>query len=134
MLSEFRCGSSWASSTSNPGARRTSVAERKPPSRSVASSVTACRPIFLISMPCAGVIRFGMVGIFLAHRGPARARVRLACGDCGVMNLLHGVHAAVGFCQETLHVESVFRAERGSHTERDQFAAADVASGLDGHL
>src|SRR5580704_3173711 len=134
MLSEFRCGSSCASSTSNPGARRTRVAERNPPSRTVATSVSACRVILRASMPRASVVCLGMVGMLLAHRGPARTGVWLARGDCGVMNLLHGIHAAVGFGEQALYIESVFRAECCSNAECDQFAAADLASRLDSRL
>src|SRR5580704_9662397 len=47
------------------------------------------------------------------------------------MDLLHGVHPAVGFCEQPFNVVSVFRTESHSDAERDNVAATNVASGLD---
>src|SRR5579864_3271179 len=124
MLSEFRRGSSCCSSPSKPGAKRTSVAESRPPSRTIAATVRPCRTIF----------RPNMGGALLFDGGSARLAVLLARDRFGVMDLLHGIHAAVSFGQQALDVEAIVGAERGAHAQRDQFPPAHMASGFDGGL
>src|SRR6476660_2323266 len=120
MLSELRWGSIWPSSTSNPGASLTSVAERKPPMRAVAR----------IAIPCRAIFRPSMVQNLLFSAGSARFGVLLARSRFGVMSLFHGIHPAIGFREEPLDVVSVFGAKGHSNTQADQIAAANVAAGL----
>src|SRR5579872_48251 len=59
----------------------------------------------------------------------------LFAGSCfGVMDLLHGVHSSIRLGEQTLHVETIFRAEGHTHTESDEVATANVASGVDRRL
>src|SRR6201998_2595400 len=124
MLSEFRRGSSCCSSASKPGAKRTSVGESRPPRRTIAASVRLCRAIF----------RPNMGGALLFDCGSARLGFMLARDCFGVMDLLHGIHAAVSFGQQALDIKAIVGTERGAHAQRDQFPPAHMASGFDGGL
>src|SRR5215831_4885685 len=55
----------------------------------------------------------------------------LARGSLRVMDLLHRIHPAVGLGKQTFYIEAVFWAESHAYAERNQFAAADVTTGLD---
>src|SRR5689334_9466133 len=115
MLAELRCGSSCASSESNPGARRTIVAQSSPPSSAVATIASPCRAIFRPSMVC-----------YLLIGGSAECLAGLlAGGSFRMVDLLHGIHSPIGFGQESLDICTVLRAERHADTQRDHISATD---------
>src|SRR5579862_9645181 len=101
MLSELRCGSSCASSTSNPGARRTNSADRNAPSNTVASRTSPFRAIW--PEICRAIFRPRMVHLLGGGR-PERSLFLLACECFGVVDLFHRVHASIGFGQQTFDV------------------------------
>src|ERR1039458_9056431 len=102
-LSALKWGSSCCSSTSNPGASLTKVAENSPPRRTVATSASACPAILaLIS------IYPGSLHPDLFHRRALRQCV-LTGRRLRVMDLLHRVHAPVGFREQCLDIETIFR-------------------------
>ena len=76
-----------------------------------------------------GSIGAGLTRSSYFTEAPSAFVILAAHGSFGMMNLLHGVHAAVGFGQEAFHVESIFRTKRRAHAQGDQVAAADMASG-----
>src|SRR5271166_4853770 len=47
------------------------------------------------------------------------------------MKLLHRVHAAISFGEQTLYVETILRAKGCADTQRDQIAAGNLISRLD---
>src|SRR5208282_3857833 len=133
MLSELSRASSCASSVSNPGVRRRRLAERKPPSKTVATRASTRPAIFRVSVDCPsllcpGVVCASMVAILLFPAGSARFRVFLARDRYRVMELLHGVHAAVGLSQQPFDVVSIFRTKRRAYAQSDHFAAAHMPS------
>src|SRR5262245_18750486 len=69
----------------------------------------------------------------LLFRGRSERSLFLLTGErLGVVDLLHGIHAAVGLCEKALDVGAVLRAESHSDAQADEFAAADMTSGVDG--
>src|ERR1700687_3245670 len=118
-LSAFSPRSGSRSSASKPGARRASVAESSPPNRTSAAIAPSFRARSrAIFQGCIfGDDILGRVMTVLVHRcsAPARGRkVRIANG-LGVVNLFHGVHASVGFGEQTLDVETILRTECRAH-------------------
>src|SRR5436305_12781641 len=69
--------------------------------------------------------------ILLSGGSPEMFVILLARGGFGMMDLLHRIHAAVGFCQQAFHVGAIFRTEGHADAERDDVASADMPSGLD---
>src|SRR5215469_5243167 len=105
ILAPFRRESSCASSVSNPGARRTRVAERRPPNKAVARMASPWRRILRPSM-----------GSSLLFRCRSQCFAILLAGDrFGVMNLLHRVHTPVGLGQQPLDIGPVLGAEGHAH-------------------
>src|ERR1700687_5616101 len=137
-LSAFRLGSSSRSSASKPGARRTSVAESSPPSRTSAAIAPSFRARSrAIFQGCIfGDDIFGRVMSALVHASATRTRGRKvpAANRLRVVNLFHGVHAAVGFGEQTLDVETILRTECRAHAQGNQIAAGNFPARFDGEL
>src|SRR5437899_1228767 len=72
----------------------------------------------------------------LVHRRAARARGRTVsvASGFGVVNLFHGVHAAVGFGEQALDVETILRTECRAYAQGNQVAAGNFPARLDGQL
>ena len=51
-----------------------------------------------------------------------------------MVNLLHGIHAAVRFGKQTLHVEAILRAERRADAQRNQVTTGNLATRFDSDL
>src|SRR5579862_5502805 len=125
MLSALRPGSSSRSSVLKPGARRTSVAESSPPSSTRAAIDTMWRATRRINM-----------GGNLIHTRAARARGReLRVGSgIGVVKFFHGIHAAIRFREQALHIEAILGTERSAYAESHQVSAGNLVSCRDGEL
>src|ERR1700674_779879 len=138
ILSAFRPGSSSRSSASKPGAMRTSVAESSPPSRTSAAIAPSFRARWpAIFQGCVfGDNILSRVMSVLVHCRAARARGRKvpAASRFGVVNLFHGVHAAVGFGEQTLDVETILRTKCRAHAQGNQIAAGNFPARFDGEL
>src|ERR1035438_464191 len=74
----------------------------------------------------------------LVHRCAAassRGRIGVEIGCAfGVVNLFHGVHAAVGLGEQTLDLKTIFWTERSSDAQSNQIASANFASRFDRQL
>src|SRR5271156_5140904 len=51
-----------------------------------------------------------------------------------MVELLHGVHAAVGFGEQAFNVKTILRTEGRSHAQGDEFAPGDLFAGFDREL